>query len=149
MITAAGQRTLGRVLPPWWLMLITGIAWIVVSVILLRFDYTSVSAISILFGVVALFAGAAELVRERGRLARWTTTWFGVAVVPGPTSLDPFGPRVHRRPATLLQPRFETVRREPARRDLLGGRTARDLRVQRSELAGGQQRRDRVHGVGK
>jgi uncharacterized membrane protein HdeD (DUF308 family) len=62
MITMAGQRTLARVLPPWWLMLITGIAWIVVSVILLRFDYTSVSAISILFGVVALFAGAAELV---------------------------------------------------------------------------------------
>jgi uncharacterized membrane protein HdeD (DUF308 family) len=62
MIMTAGQRTLGRVLPPWWLMLITGIAWILVSVILLRFDYTSVSAISILFGVVALFAGAAELV---------------------------------------------------------------------------------------
>jgi len=60
--TMAGQRTLGRVLPPWWLMLITGIAWIVVSVILLRFDYNSVSAISILFGIVALFAGAAEIV---------------------------------------------------------------------------------------
>jgi len=36
--TMAGQRTLGRVLPPWWLMLITGIAWIVVSVILVRLD---------------------------------------------------------------------------------------------------------------
>ena len=58
---AAGQRTLARALPPWWLMLITGIAWIVVSVILLRFDYTSVSSISILFGFVALFAGAAEI----------------------------------------------------------------------------------------
>jgi uncharacterized membrane protein HdeD (DUF308 family) len=61
MITMAGQRTLGRVLPPWWLMLITGIAWILVSAILLRFDYTSVSSISILFGFVALFAGAAEV----------------------------------------------------------------------------------------
>jgi uncharacterized membrane protein HdeD (DUF308 family) len=61
MIMTAGQRTLGRVLPPWWLMLITGISWILVSVILLRFDYTSVSAISILFGIVALFAGAAEI----------------------------------------------------------------------------------------
>jgi uncharacterized membrane protein HdeD (DUF308 family) len=61
MITMAGQRTLARVLPPWWLMLITGIAWIVVSVILLRFDYTSVRSISILFGIVALFAGAAEI----------------------------------------------------------------------------------------
>jgi len=61
MITMAGQRTLARVLPPWWLMLITGIAWILVSVILLRFDYTSVQSISILFGVVALFAGVAEI----------------------------------------------------------------------------------------
>ena len=61
MITMAGRRTLGQVLPPWWLMLITGIAWILVSAILLRFDYTSVSSISILFGIVALFAGAAEI----------------------------------------------------------------------------------------
>jgi uncharacterized membrane protein HdeD (DUF308 family) len=48
-------------LPPWWLMLITGIGWILVSLILLRFDYTSVSSISILFGIVALFAGMAEI----------------------------------------------------------------------------------------
>ena len=61
MITMAGKRTLARVLPPWWLMLITGIAWILVSVILLRFDYTSVSSISILFGFVAIFAGVAEI----------------------------------------------------------------------------------------
>jgi uncharacterized membrane protein HdeD (DUF308 family) len=61
MITMAGQRTLARTLPPWWLMLITGISWILVSAILLRFDYTSVSSISILFGFVALFAGAAEI----------------------------------------------------------------------------------------
>jgi uncharacterized membrane protein HdeD (DUF308 family) len=58
---ATGQRMLGRVLPPWWLLLITGIAWIVVAMILLRFDYTSVSSISILFGVVAIAAGVLEI----------------------------------------------------------------------------------------
>jgi uncharacterized membrane protein HdeD (DUF308 family) len=58
---AAGRRSLAEALPPWWLMLITGIGWILVSLILLRFDYTSVSSISILFGFVALFAGAAEI----------------------------------------------------------------------------------------
>ena len=63
MISMAGPADgrSARTLPPWWLMLITGIGWILVSVILLRFDYTSVSSISILFGFVALFAGAAEI----------------------------------------------------------------------------------------
>jgi uncharacterized membrane protein HdeD (DUF308 family) len=62
MISAATrERTLARVLPPWWLMLITGIAWILVSLIVLRFDYTSVSAISLLFGFVALAAGLMEI----------------------------------------------------------------------------------------
>jgi uncharacterized membrane protein HdeD (DUF308 family) len=62
MISAArAERTLGRVLPPWWLMLITGIGWILVGLIVLRFDYTSVTAISILFGVVAISAGVLEI----------------------------------------------------------------------------------------
>jgi uncharacterized membrane protein HdeD (DUF308 family) len=55
------ERTLGRALPPWWLILITGIAWMLVGLIVLRFDYTSVSAISILFGCVAIAAGILEI----------------------------------------------------------------------------------------
>jgi uncharacterized membrane protein HdeD (DUF308 family) len=59
---ATAQRSLARnVLPPWWLVLLTGIGWMLVALIVLRFDYTSVSAISILFGIVALFAGALEI----------------------------------------------------------------------------------------
>ena len=58
---AAVQRTLARVLPPWWLFLILGAAWIVVGVIVLRFDYTTVRTISILFGIVAIAAGVIEL----------------------------------------------------------------------------------------
>jgi uncharacterized membrane protein HdeD (DUF308 family) len=58
---AAEQRTLGRLLPPWWWLLVTGTAWVLVAVILLRFDYTSVSAISILFGIVAIVAGVLEI----------------------------------------------------------------------------------------
>jgi uncharacterized membrane protein HdeD (DUF308 family) len=58
---AAERRTLGRLLPPWWLLLLTGIGWMLVALIVLRFDYTSVSAISILFGIVAIAAGVLEL----------------------------------------------------------------------------------------
>ena len=43
---AAESRTLGRLLPPWWLFLITGVGWMLLAVIALRFDYTTVSAIS-------------------------------------------------------------------------------------------------------
>jgi uncharacterized membrane protein HdeD (DUF308 family) len=58
----AGGRWLSRTfLPPWWLLLITGVAWIVVSIILLRFDYVSVYSISLLFGFVALAAGIFEI----------------------------------------------------------------------------------------
>ena len=61
MSFATAERSLGRVLPPWWLLLVTGIAWMLLALILLRFDYTSVSAISILFGIVAIAAGVMEI----------------------------------------------------------------------------------------
>jgi len=55
------ERSLSRAaLPPWWLFLWTGIGWMLVTLILLRFDYTSVDAIAILFGIVAIFAAVVE-----------------------------------------------------------------------------------------
>jgi uncharacterized membrane protein HdeD (DUF308 family) len=61
MRATTGRQMLADSLPPWWLMLISGIAWMVVGVILLRFDYVSVSSISLLFGFVALAAGFMEV----------------------------------------------------------------------------------------
>ena len=58
---ATAQRSLARALPPWWLFLITGIGWMLLALIVLRFDYTTVSAISILFGIVAIAAGVLEI----------------------------------------------------------------------------------------
>jgi uncharacterized membrane protein HdeD (DUF308 family) len=45
----------------WWLLLLTGIAWIIVAAIVFRFDYGSVVAVATLFGVLAITIGAAEL----------------------------------------------------------------------------------------
>ena len=59
---SSAERAVGRVLPPWWLFLITGVGWTIVGLILLRFDYTSVHAISLLFGFVAIAAGVMEVV---------------------------------------------------------------------------------------
>jgi uncharacterized membrane protein HdeD (DUF308 family) len=44
----------------WWLLPITGIAWIVLSVVILRFDYTTVAAVAVLFGVYCLVAAASQ-----------------------------------------------------------------------------------------
>jgi uncharacterized membrane protein HdeD (DUF308 family) len=61
-IAASAERSFARrVLAPWWLFLIIGIGWMLVGLIVLRFDYTSVSAISILFGLVAIGAGLFEI----------------------------------------------------------------------------------------
>jgi uncharacterized membrane protein HdeD (DUF308 family) len=60
-LEAAAERELGNALPPWWLLLITGIGWTIVGLILLRFNYTSVHAISLLFGFVAIAAGVLEI----------------------------------------------------------------------------------------
>ena len=61
-IERSAERAVGRVLPPWWLFLITGVGWAIVGLIVLRFNYTSVHAISLLFGFVAIAAGAMEVV---------------------------------------------------------------------------------------
>jgi uncharacterized membrane protein HdeD (DUF308 family) len=42
-------------------MLIFGVAWTLVAIIVLRFDYTSVYSISLLFGFVAIGAGILEI----------------------------------------------------------------------------------------
>jgi len=44
----------------WWVLLITGAAWIIGSVLILRFDYTTVTAIAVLFGVFCLAAALNE-----------------------------------------------------------------------------------------
>jgi uncharacterized membrane protein HdeD (DUF308 family) len=44
----------------WWMFLVTGIGWLVFSLLVFQWDYTTVYAISILFGIVALVAGINE-----------------------------------------------------------------------------------------
>jgi uncharacterized membrane protein HdeD (DUF308 family) len=50
------ERAAGK----WWIFLYTGIAWLVFALIVFQWDYATVSAISYLFGVVALVAGVNE-----------------------------------------------------------------------------------------
>ncbi len=45
----------------WWLLLITGVAWIVIAIVILRFNYATVAAIAALFGVFCFVAAANEV----------------------------------------------------------------------------------------
>jgi uncharacterized membrane protein HdeD (DUF308 family) len=46
----------------WWVFLITGILWLILSLIILRFNTTSIWTIAILFGCIAIAAGVNEFV---------------------------------------------------------------------------------------
>jgi uncharacterized membrane protein HdeD (DUF308 family) len=46
----------------WWIPIITGTLWILFSLLMFRFDYTSVTAVSVLFGVVCIAGAVEELI---------------------------------------------------------------------------------------
>ena len=45
----------------WWLLLVAGVAWIVIAVVILRFDYATVATIATLFGFFSFLAAANEV----------------------------------------------------------------------------------------
>jgi uncharacterized membrane protein HdeD (DUF308 family) len=74
---------LGRFLAPvtdnWWLLLVTGIAWFLVSIVIFRFDYTTVAAVSVLFGIVALGAAANEVLLATVSSKGWRVAYLVMA----------------------------------------------------------------------
>ncbi len=46
--------------PLFWILLVVGILWILFSFLLLQFTYTSITAISVLIGILLILAGVAE-----------------------------------------------------------------------------------------
>ena len=61
-LSTSGQRTMLDAARVWWLFLVTGTAWLLFSIIVFRFDYTTVSAIAIVFGILMLGFSLMELV---------------------------------------------------------------------------------------
>ena len=55
----------------WWIFLLTGIAWLVFALLVFQWDYTTIYAVSYLFGVVALFAGTKEFLAIAVSAAGW------------------------------------------------------------------------------
>jgi uncharacterized membrane protein HdeD (DUF308 family) len=55
----------------WWIFLLTGIAWLVFAIIVFQWNYTTVYAVSWLFGFVALFAGFNEFFQITVSTSGW------------------------------------------------------------------------------
>ena len=69
---------------PWWLFLLTGIAWLLVSLIVLRFNITSVASVGVLLGVILIMAGANEFVIMAARPGwKWLHAILGVLFIGG------------------------------------------------------------------
>ena len=55
----------------WWIFLLTGIAWLVFALLVFQWDYTTVYAISFLFGIVALIASVNEFLEIPFSTSGW------------------------------------------------------------------------------
>jgi uncharacterized membrane protein HdeD (DUF308 family) len=63
----------------WWFFLLTGIGWLVFALLVFQWDFTTVYAVSILFGCVALVAGVNEFLQ----MTVSTTGWKIVRAILG------------------------------------------------------------------
>jgi uncharacterized membrane protein HdeD (DUF308 family) len=66
--------------PLWWILLITGSLWSIFALIVFRFDYTTVSALSILLGTVCICAALFEAVAAAIARGWWRVTHIVLAL---------------------------------------------------------------------
>ena len=63
----------------WWLGLVSGIAWLVISLVILQFDAASVTTVGALVGVLFLLAGAQNVaLTSVSAEHRWVPALFSV-----------------------------------------------------------------------
>jgi uncharacterized membrane protein HdeD (DUF308 family) len=65
----------------WWIFLMTGILWLWISLIVLRLNLESVTAIAILFGIVAIGAGINEFLAIGASTTGWKVAHAILGVV--------------------------------------------------------------------
>jgi uncharacterized membrane protein HdeD (DUF308 family) len=77
-------RVRGASILPWWLFLATGVAWLLISLIVLRFNITSIATVGALLGVILIMAGANEFALRGARPGwRWLHAILGILFIGG------------------------------------------------------------------
>jgi len=73
-----------RLAGPWWLFLVTGIAWLIIAVMVLRFTPASVNTVGVLMGVLFLLGAFNEfLITSMRRSWRWAHVVMGILFLVG------------------------------------------------------------------
>src|SRR6516162_10467246 len=85
--TTVGPRAraaLYRLAGPWWLFLLTGIAWLIIAVMVLRFTPASINTVGVLMGVLFLLGGFNEFLEASVRHSwRWAHVVMGILFIVG------------------------------------------------------------------
>ena len=83
-IRPSTRAALWRLAGPWWLFLLTGIAWLIIAVMVLRFTPASVNTVGVLMGVLFLLGAFNEFLAASMRHGwRWAHVARGVLFVVG------------------------------------------------------------------
>jgi uncharacterized membrane protein HdeD (DUF308 family) len=64
----------------WWLWVLTGVAWVVVALVVLQFDQASITTVGVLIGIMFLSAGLQNLMfgSLAGGAMKWILWIFGI-----------------------------------------------------------------------
>jgi uncharacterized membrane protein HdeD (DUF308 family) len=74
----------GRVAKFWWVELVIGAFWIVIALVILKFNHASVTTVGILIGIMFLLAAAQEaMLAVLDRRWRWLWALFAVLLFVG------------------------------------------------------------------
>ncbi len=76
--TRGARAALWRLAGPWWLFLLTGIAWLIIAWVALRFAPASIATVGVLLGVLFLFGMLDEFL-----IASVRSNWRWLHVVMG------------------------------------------------------------------
>jgi len=83
-VRSNARAALWRLAGPWWLFLVTGIAWLIIAVMVLRFTTTSVVTVGVLIGVLFLLAAVNEFVIASVHHSwRWAHILLGILFAVG------------------------------------------------------------------